>query len=1132
MKLIKLEILNLASLDNKDGETINFEEGALGESNIFSIVGPMGSGKSTILDAICLALYNRAPRYPRKKNEKKSIEIYGEIDTEEKYRLAPTDCRNILTNGKKYGYSRLTFLANNGCMYRAEWSVQFKLKRYDNVVTKLVKIIVENGQPKEEDADWNQLPNIIGLDYDQFLRTVLIAQGSFANFLNAKEDERYELLEKLVGCEETYSRIAREIKAKKSKAVEEFTTLSATCKAEEQHKLPDEQLAKLQEDIRQLEEAEKLLADQLQKVKTELQWYADDETKTKAIEEQQAHLQAAKEALEKIRSYIDRLDLHDALSPAIDLLREVKRFEKEIAELNERIAAGQGKIKTIEENKQHETTALKQLETQAAEAQKSIEAQLPHIKAARELLVKMESAKRALEEKLQAKASSEKEQKTAQKALNDNEVQIKATNEAVEEAAQSVKATEDAIAQQKEVLAKAVEAIAKTLETKKKEIEGKSAEELQNNKTLADQAWTDLKQAIDVLGRLDEAKSEKSKQSARLDLLQRRNEVIAKALAELNIEELTKEVETLRKTHTLMTSENWQQHRSVLEEGKACPLCGAVEHPYKQDDTLFAEAESELGDLLKTKEQTLKAHSDQKASLTNEKSGNEGTIAGIIERLKQLDKEIENLDSQWDEIQRQHPDFPKAKNELETLKPAFEARQKAADNALKAFNAVQQEIVRLTQQKEQADKNQAVYEQTSREQLEKAKVTLTTAQTKLAEVKALTPNLQKQLEEKQKSFAKAEEEWKSSNEGLKQLENSYKAELNGEHPDTVEERLQKAKANCDEAVKKKQDYLHQLEVQLKEIGGALTAQESQLKEANTNLESKNVELKQWIDEYNAKEDRIRTIDKTIVEEMANASDRWDAIRQEKEKRSNAVVSATTLLESAQKAYEEHQKAKPEKPREELLEQQEALQKESLNDELVALKAKKKNHDDAVQSLGDKAEELDRLTKAMEDWTAISDAIGSDGKTLRKIAQCYTLSFLIEHANAEIRKFNSRYELLQVKHSLGIRVIDHDRADDVRDTTSLSGGETFIVSLGLALGLSSLSSRNVSFENLFIDEGFGSLDPDTLSIVIDSLAMLQSKQGKKVGVISHTDTMSERITTQIRVVKNGNSGSSHIEIYPI
>lgn len=227
---------------------------------------------------------------------------------------------------------------------------------------------------------------------------------------------------------------------------------------------------------------------------------------------------------------------------------------------------------------------------------------------------------------------------------------------------------------------------------------------------------------------------------------------------------------------------------------------------------------------------------------------------------------------------------------------------------------------------------------------------------------------------------------------------------------------------------------------------------------------------------------------------------------------------------------------------ELLQKKPDMQKEALlakkaelenvyNQELIDTKARLQRHNMAKELMGNMFAQKQKAEVAKREWEEIADAIGGDGKTLRKIAQCYTLRFLIEHANVEIRKFNSRYELQQVKNSLGIRVVDHDRADDVRDTTSLSGGETFIVSLGLALGLSSLSSRNISFENLFIDEGFGTLDPDTLVTVIDSLAMLQSSQGKKVGVISHTDTMSERITTQIRIIKDGNSGSSHIEIYP-
>ena len=185
---------------------------------------------------------------------------------------------------------------------------------------------------------------------------------------------------------------------------------------------------------------------------------------------------------------------------------------------------------------------------------------------------------------------------------------------------------------------------------------------------------------------------------------------------------------------------------------------------------------------------------------------------------------------------------------------------------------------------------------------------------------------------------------------------------------------------------------------------------------------------------------------------------------------------------------------------------------------------------AKEKMGELYDKRLEARQNLDEWDEITQAIGGEGKTLRKIAQCYTLRFLIYHANTEIRRFNSRYELVQVPNSLGIRVIDHDRADDIRDTTSLSGGETFIVSLGLALGLSALSSRNISLDNLFIDEGFGTLDPDTLATVIDSLATLQSSRGKKVGVISHTDVMSERITTQIRIIKNGNSGSSHIEIH--
>ena len=394
MKILQLEILNLASLDKQGGEAINFVKGALGESTIFSIVGPTGSGKSTILDAICLALYNRAPRYPKKKGDKKQgIEIYGDTDKDEKNRLAPTDCRNILTRGKKQGYSKLTFQANDGNVYRAEWHITFKTKNYDNATTILYKITPSaDGTPKEEMAEWNDLPTIIGLDYEQFLRTVLIAQGSFANFLKAKEDERYELLEKLVGCEEMYTRIAREIKNKKDAAVEAYNMINASVDAVKQYYLSDEELARLEEEIRQLEKAEQELTATIKNVENQLKWYDDEEKMTADILNCQTAVNQAQQSLEEFQTSISLLNLRDALTPAVDHLRDVKKTEATIHETEKSIEKDKQKSKQQEELIIAAKTLLAQLKEAAEKAQNVINETTPHIKKARELMTRIETA--------------------------------------------------------------------------------------------------------------------------------------------------------------------------------------------------------------------------------------------------------------------------------------------------------------------------------------------------------------------------------------------------------------------------------------------------------------------------------------------------------------------------------------------------------------------------------------------------------------------------------------------------------------------------------------------------------------------------------------------------------------------
>ena len=1156
MKFLQLEILNLASLDKQGGEVINFEEGALSESTIFSIVGPTGSGKSTLLDAICLALYNRAPRYPRKKGDKnQNIEIFGATDASENNRLAPTDSRNILTRGKKEGYSKLTFLANNGSIYRAEWHVRFQRVRYENAKTALYKITRNGEEITEEAADWNELPNIIGLDYDQFLRTVLIAQGSFANFLTAKENERYELLEKLIGCEETYTNIATEIKKAKDQATDAYNQMAASVEAVKQNLLNDEELIQLQEEIARLEKAEKELDSQLKAISKDLQWFEENDKQINQIATCQTDMEQAANAIKEMQAQILRLQLHDEVQPAANLLQEVERQTQSIHEQEGNILKAEANIKSQESAIDESEKTLANLKEAVSKAQEQLEKVLPVIAEARALKTKMEAAMPNLKEKKEALELAQKENQTALKDVEENARNIQKWEAETEKANLALKTTKEEIAKLKQVLHEATLAAEQTWETERNKTAGQNIEELQNSKTVADRKLQDVQQAIKVVAHLDAATAEKQKNEERILILGKRNAEIDEALGKLTIEALTQEILTLRNAYTLMVSEKWEIHRANLTEGKPCPLCGSTTHPYHTDNRQFEEATTELSQLLKAKEDLLKLQQKQEKELSGERKQNDGEVQTLQKQQEKLSGEIASYEEEWKALIAQYPKIPKAEAELKSLLPIYEDKAKDATGKLSQFNKIQKEIERLTQLKDKAVKDEAAYESKSSTMQNEVQEKASTCATKLAEQKALTINLISQQKSKKEAYGKALQTWNSAKKEMEEWQAQYKQILNGEEPDAAEQRLTAVKDEATKAADNQNENINKLKAELANSKGSHQTMLSQNKTMKENLLAKEKELDLWIEEYNKQleeksiegkdfeetdtkergiEERSiepRFIDRNIIGEMLHSDEDWNAIRREKDEKEKAVASTTALYQSAEKAHQQHLEHQPVQTRDALLAIQQEYQERSQRNELIAANARMQNHQEAVKLLGDKAEALKLVTQEKDDWTAITDAIGADGKTLRKIAQCYTLSFLIAHANQEIRKFNSRYELQQVKHSLGIRVIDHDRADDIRDTTSLSGGETFIVSLGLALGLSALSSRNISFENLFIDEGFGTLDPDTLATVIDSLAMLQSSQGKKVGVISHTDTMSERITTQIRIIKNGNSGSSHIEIYP-
>ena len=365
-------------------------------------------------------------------------------------------------------------------------------------------------------------------------------------------------------------------------------------------------------------------------------------------------------------------------------------------------------------------------------------------------------------------------------------------------------------------------------------------------------------------------------------------------------------------------------------------------------------------------------------------------------------------------------------------------------------------------------------------------------------------------------------------------ESAYRSVLDGKDPDLVENEL-------NAAIRAQEKRKEQVDQEFNRLVEACGRQDESIKLTTRELENARTQetekigrINVWLEEQNRLEDACGQWNMDRLAWLFAPEREWRMARERIRRLDESVQQAMGRVENCQKNLEEHERSesRTDESLETLLQaiKEEQVYKEDLDKRRKEVAGLLFAHQQAEKQVAERLPELRRREQLFVNWEKLNGILGNaEGKRFRETAQCFTLRFLVHQANAQLRLLNQRYSLEQVKDSLGIRVIDHDRADEVRNLSSLSGGETFLVSLGLALGLSSLSSRNIQISNLFVDEGFGTLDAENLNIVIDALSGLRTMQGKKVGVISHTPEMRERIHTQIQVIKAGASGRSELKI---
>ncbi|NHN76118.1 AAA family ATPase [Azotobacter chroococcum] len=1134
MKILSLRLKNLNSL--KGEWKIDFREAPFRDNGLFAITGPTGAGKTTLLDAICLALYHRTPRMDRLSRES----------------------NELMTRHTAECLAEVEFEVQ-GQGYRAFWSQRRARDKADGALQMpKVELAAADGTILADKVGDKlaRIEALTGLDFARFTRSMLLAQGGFAAFLEADAKSRAELLEQLTGTE-IYGQISRRVFERAREVKSALEQLQARASGVEL--LSDEQRRALEEQAAGLAAEEAPLLARQGELQAQRQWREDLSRAEQRCQGAAQSRQQAERALAEAAPQLARLA---ASEPAARLLPAHQAWQQARLQLEqgERSLAQTG----LDRQQAADAVGLRlwqasQLARQIAEAAQGHARQLQLQQ--RQLVQQLAGQPRHAElgERLGVwRGQFERRQQWQ------GEIAALQRRQQGERAALAGQA-----GQQRQVQERLQSQQAELVAARSAEQQARSALDAllqgQSEGALREH-WQQLHARRNLLQQLEQNAEQRSRGEARLagiaaelaDRQLRHGEQSAqRELLRLRYKDLQALVAARRQ---LLEQEQrilrLEAYRSQLQPGEACPLCGSHEHPavetHRAPDVSVSERALQAGEV------ELEAVRGQGEAARDALAVLDAELKALQQRREQDEAELRQQREHWRQLCRELG--------VEVAdEAALALRRGELGEQLEALELRLQRLERSKQAVEQAGNLRLQAErgcEQGSQQLELLAERLRSGQGQLQELDDQLQQRQAQLQQCEQALAEdlapfghplpidgaawlaqRQADWQAWQQGQSRLQQLEREQL--AHHAAVEAAEQQAalwqqrwsalgepgraalaeNADAHGALGRAEAEADAARRRVNELDGRLLSLEEQLQQQRRELDACAAHWQAQLAQSPFADEAM--FQAALLDDSERSALQDLRTRLEQARTEALALLAATEQQLAQLLAEPRTTASGE----ELERQLQALagQLRDLAQRQGEIRATLSADDERRQSRQALFAEIAARQGEYDLWQQLNGLIGAaDGAKYRKFAQGLTLDHLIWLANRQLVRLHGRYQLARRSGGeLELEVVDTWQGDAARDTRTLSGGESFLVSLALALALSDLVSHKTSIDSLFLDEGFGTLDGETLEVALDALDSLNAS-GKSIGVISHVEALKERIPVQLRVSKGVGLGYSSLE----